>query len=387
MSDVRDEALGALLERAAVEVEAQPGDRLPDVLRRGSRRRTARFTAMGAAVVVFVGAVSWVGLSLPSEDAVIPADVADWRTFASLEDNGWTIQVPPPWHITELPACENAPERIGVMVTNVEFEFRDPQGGPPDCEDRLLFAGFPRHGVALEFMPRGIPPGLFGPTLDTTLPLEPDLLYPTGGIVGGPAESFNSVNLADETLGVIRRFVGPEASTSDVTALDRMLASFSVRGAPRWIVEDDVGRGSLRVSLRRPSTWQMWIVAQELGAPPPVVQLNSPGVVAGGCRAFPWAPWIRIDGLVARGGVTIVLSDTSGSVDSVLELPPRPDHFRFLDAQQERSTCGGRVRSLRFAFMSAGRPFSLDVAAESHVLLNEREMLRYILDSIEISEA
>jgi hypothetical protein len=361
-------------------------DRLPDVIRRGTRRRAARFTAIGAAVAVFAGAVSWAGLTFP-RNGTIPADIDDWRTFASIEDNGWTIQVPPPWRIQELPACENVPDRIGVVVTNTDFEFRAPGGGSPNCEDRLIFSGFPRDGVALAFHPRGILTGISGPSLDTTFPLSADLLIQTDGIRGGPTHSFQGVSLHGEELGVVRRYVGPDATASDVAALDRMLASFRVRGAPHWIFEDDVDPGSLRVSLRHPSTWQMWIVPLELGAPPPVVQLMSPGVVSGGCRVFPWASWIRLDGLVAGGGVTVVLSDTGGSSDPLPELPQRPDHFRFLEAQQERSTCGGRVRSLRFAFMSAGRPFYLDVAATWDLYRNEPQLLRYILDSIRISEA
>jgi hypothetical protein len=384
--DDRDEALGSMLGRAAEGIESTPSDRLPEVIRRGSRRRAGRFGAISAVVAVFVGAISWAGLSLPTEDAVIPANVSDWRTFASLEGNGWTIQVPPPWHVTELPACENAPERIGVLVTNVEFDFRDPRGGPPDCEDRLLFAGFAREGVALGFYPRGVVPGFFGPTLDTVIPLEPDLLIQTDGIAGGPAESFNSVNLGDETIGVIRRFVGPEASSSDVTALDRMLASFRVRGAPQWVAEDFV-RGPVRVSLRRPGTWQLSTVPLEFGAPAPIVQLMSPGIAAGGCRVFPWAPWIRLDGLVARGGATVVLSDARASSDPLVELPTRPDRLRFLEAMEERITCGQRVRALRFGFEQAGRPLYLDVAATWDLYRNEPVLLRYILDSIEISEA
>jgi hypothetical protein len=119
MNDVRDEALGTLLERVATGIESEPVDRLPEVLRHGSRRRAIRFTGIGAAIAVFVGAVSWAGLQNEGR-RTIPADIADWDTFASLEENGWTIQVPPPWRVQKLPSCPNAPERIGVIVTNTD---------------------------------------------------------------------------------------------------------------------------------------------------------------------------------------------------------------------------------------------------------------------------
>src|SRR5687767_11516844 len=148
MNDVRDEALGAVLDREAARIESTPVGRLPEVLRRGSRMRAIRFTAIAAAVAVFVGAVSWAGLQNEGR-GMIPANIDDWDTFASLEENGWTIQVPPPWRVQELPACSNAPERIGVIVTNVDFEFLDPRGESPQCEDRLVYDEFPDDGVRL----------------------------------------------------------------------------------------------------------------------------------------------------------------------------------------------------------------------------------------------
>ena len=236
MNDVRDEALATLLDSAARRLEAPDGDRLDEIVRRGSRRRLSRSIAIAAALAVFVGAIGWAGLTYPN-DSVIPADTGAWRTFASLEKNGWTMQTPPPWNVQELPSCANAPERIGVIVTNVDFEFRDPRGEAPQCEDRFVWAGFPRDGVALAFQPRGSIIGVL-PTLPQTIfPITPDSLIRTGGIRGGPTMSFDSVVVRRTTLGVIRRYVGPDADPSDVAALDRMLATFEVRGPTRWTEE------------------------------------------------------------------------------------------------------------------------------------------------------
>jgi hypothetical protein len=234
MNDVRDEALGAMLERAAPGIESVPGERLQEVLRRGSRRRSARFTAIGAAVAMFSGAMAWAGLTLPRDIVRIPGDISNWRTFASLEENGWTIQVPPSWRVQELPACPNAPERIGVIVTNADFEFLNPRGEQPQCEDRFVFHGFPSDGVAFAFMPVGVRWGILQPEPRTTVPLTPDRLRTTNSLSGGASESFLDVGIDGELFAYVRRWVGPGAEQGDIDALDRMLASLQIGSVDRW---------------------------------------------------------------------------------------------------------------------------------------------------------
>jgi hypothetical protein len=388
MNDVRDEALGELLERAAVRIESAPADRLPEVLRRGTRRRAVRFTAIGVAVAVFVGAISWAGLSI-REGQTIPADVANWRTFASLDENGWTIQVPPPWHVLELPACRGARKRIGVMVSNVEFEFRDPRGGPPDCGDRLLFAGFPRDGVALAFMPivGDSIPGYSFQLPDTTLPLGRDLLIDGGGIRGGPSESFQSIWLNKDWIGTVRRFEGPEAIHADVSALDQMLRSFRVRGAPRWVEGRVRSLGAFGVSFVRPEPWAVsaYRHAIVIDAPTPILRLRSPGIRGDGCR-LPGTPWIQVGGF-DEYGVEIVVSDASGSF-APPNLLPRSDPIGFGDALRGRSvTCRGqRLRVSTFGFEEAGTPIYVDLVAAETAYREQPELLLHILNSIRISE-
>lgn len=388
MNDVRDEALGAVLDREAARIESAPVDRLPEVLRRGGRIRGIRFTAIAAAVAIFAGAVSWVGLQNEGRET-IPADIEDWNTFASLQENGWTVQVPPPWHITELPACSIAPERIGVMVTNVRFEFRDPRGGPPDCEDRLVFAGFPPKGVALAFMPRGAFSGLFVfRRPDTALPLTPALLVDSGGIRGGPAESYQSISYHRETLGVIRRFEGPDASSIDVRALDRMLASFDLRGAPRWVEGHARSLGDIRVSFVRPDTWTFagYPDVLVMDAPTPILRLGSPRNRAESCE-LPGAPWIRVPRFDDYG-VEIVVSDASESFAQP-GLGPRPDPITLSDALDQRPVrCRGTpLQAATFGFREAGRPISIYVIATETVFREQPEMLLHILNSIRIEAA
>jgi hypothetical protein len=386
MNDVRDEALGALLERAAAGIESVPVDRLPDVLRRGSRRHTARFTAIGAAVTVFVGAISWAGLSIRG-DGTIPANIADWRTFASLDENGWTIQVPPPWRVQALPSCPNAPERIGVIVTNTDFEFLNPRGESPQCEDRFVFKGFPSDGVAFAFMPVGIRSGIFRQPLDTVLPLAPQLLHRTNGIRGGPSESFLGIWGRRSNLAYVRRWEGPGASPRDVAALDRMLASFRVRGALRW-VEKRIVQNGLAITISDPAwtgTTFGGPVAEDVATP--IVLLTSPAIGGGSCQPFPDLTL----GSFHESGVGVLVADgrTAGFVASPREdpFPPRPDAFRIRDGQ-ERSTrgCGRGVRALSFRFEDAGIPISVTVAATEDVYREQPEMLLHILNSIRVSK-
>jgi hypothetical protein len=389
MNDVRDEALGAALDREATRIESAPRDRLPEVLRRGTRLRAIRFTAIAAAVAIFAGVVSWAGLQ--NEDGeTIPANISDWNTFASLEENGWTVQIPPPWRVQELPSCPNAPERIGVIVTNVDFEFRDPRGGPPDCEDRLLFAGFPRDGVAFEFMPAGGRFGVFRQPFDTVLPLSRQLLHQTDGIRGGPAESFLGIWVRRSELAYVRRFEGPDAPSGDVRALDRMLGSLRVRRAPSWIaaeVEPKDELQDLRIAITHPSGWEVSTSPRfsVIDAPNPIASVASPSVEGGSCRE-PLAPFTPV-GRLRDPSVFVLISDATDSWTSP-DLPTRPDVLRFRDAIQDvKGRCGQDVRALRFGFTEAGRQIHVDVMASGWVYRVQPEMLLHILNSIRIERA
>jgi hypothetical protein len=390
MNDVRDEALGALLDREATRIESAPVARLPEVLRRGSRMRTIRFTAIAAAVAIFTGAVSWAGLQNEGREP-IPANIEDWDTFASLENNGWTIQVPPPWRVQELPACSNAPERIGVIVTNVDFEFLNPRGETPACEDRFLFSGFPENGVAFAFKPVGIRSGFFRQPLDTVFPLEPGHLHRPNNVVGSPAMSFLGIWARRSNPAYVRRWEGPEASPRDVAALDRMISSLRVRGAPTWIDAEVETRNELRdlqVALTHPSGWDLrtyprWSI---IDAPNPVAALASPGVQRGLCRLQPLAPWIRV-GRFRDPSVFVLISDATDSWQRP-DLPARPDVFRFEDAiEGVKGRCGSDVRAVRFGFKAAGRQIHVEVIASGSVYREQPELLLHILNSIRIERA
>ena len=401
MNDVRDEQLGITIERVAGVIEAEPIDRLPDVLRRGTRRRVARLTAIVAALAIFVGAVSWAGLTLSQDIERIPADIMDWRTFASLENNGWTVQVPPSWKIQELPACATAPERIGVSVTNTDFVFRNPKGELPGCADRHVFAGFPRDGVVFQFQPWG-DFGVFPSQPSTDLPLSADLLESSGAIKGGPSEKNAALWVGGRLVGIVRRYVGSDASAVDVAALDRMLVSFRVRSIDRWTETGDglktfhdEARG---YTITYPDDWK---VADEnltpwLSSPSEILSLGTfPLRISGhpddGFRLFdaPVAPAALQDmqsddafiSLQESGGVS------AGSTES------RPDHFGPLGCVESIYGChpseelpkawrDAPFRAWWIPFGDAGRAFYLFVAIGNDAPAALREQAWQVANSL-----
>ena len=389
MNDVREDALGAMLDRAATAIEAEPVDRLPDVLRRGSRRRAARFTAIGATMAIFVGATSWAGLTLRGGRDSIPADIGEWRAFAALEEDGWTMQVPPSWRIQELGSCTGAHLQVrGAVVTNVDFEFRNRQGGLAGCWDAYVWAGFPRDGVAFALQPYP-PHGLIFREPLTVFPLTPESLSESGAVRGGPSESYASIRIPRELYPVatVRRWVGPEASPEDVAALDRMLGSLRIRGAVSW-VEATNSSAQLRVSVAHPEGWDVtrFRGITVIDAPQPILMLTTPGVREGYSRCL-GGPFGEFTGL-GRFGVVVAISDATGSWAGSMSSRPRPSALRPPEARYDDIVrCSGEVRRLSFYFEEAGRPIAVNVLVSTEHLREQPQTIWHILDSIEISKA
>jgi hypothetical protein len=384
MNDVRDEALGAVLELAAVEIESAPADRLPEVLRQGGRRRATRFTAIAAAVTVFAGAVSWAGLQNEGRDA-IPANIADWDTFASLEENGWTVQVPPSWRVQELPACPYAPERIGVIVTNTDFEFLNPQGGSPQCEDRFVFKGFPSDGVAFAFMPVGVRIGILQPEPHTRFPLTPEQLRRTSSLSGGASERFLDVGVEGELFAYVRRWVGQDAESDDVDALDRLLSSLRLANPP-WVWES-VTMSATQAEIRLPSSFDVRKLRSPIviDAPTPILRLASPSVAPGRCGPL----FGRLGNLgfssLGEGGVLVLVSDATEAWGA--DYGPRPSEFSSDTAsEQGRARCHGQpFHLLTWRFEESGRQIVLEVAVTEEARTSfEGPPMFTILDSLRI---
>ena len=228
--DVRDERLGELLDASVRRMQPVAEDHLPHVLRRGGRRRAARWSAIGVALIVFVAAVVWTTANVGGR-RIQPLDTSNWASAGSLESTGWTLAYPPDWRIQRLPACPNAPARTGAIVTNTDFEFRNPEGEAPGCEDRFVLEGFPRDGVALALMPVGNRIGIFVPGSETRFPMSWDQLQPTGGIEGGPGASYLGVTVGGSRVMYVRTWIGPDASADSSDQLIAVAGSLEVAGA------------------------------------------------------------------------------------------------------------------------------------------------------------
>jgi hypothetical protein len=378
MNDVRDEVLGGLLDRAAGTIGMQPVERLSDVLRRGSRRRAVRFVVIGAAIAVFAGAVSWAGLSLPSDEAAIPANVADWRTFGSLEEDGWTAQVPPSWRVQGFGPCWGQHLRLlGAIVTNVDFDFRNRRGELAGCSEAYVWAGFPRDGVAFAFQPYPAF-GIVQRHPVTQFPLTPDALSKTGAVRGGPSETYVIIKIPGEfyPIALVRRWVGPEASPTDVAALDRLLGSLQVRGAARWT--ETAGTTDTLHDEQRGYTVTYpdgWTVANEnltpqLAAPAEILSLGTFPLRAGqniddGLRLFdaPVAPKALED--MTSVDAFVSLQESGSDVDL---FDGRPERFGPLGCEDAIFGCRAEnwndvpLRAWWIPFRDQGRAFYLFVA-------------------------
>jgi hypothetical protein len=105
MNDERDEAVAELLDRAVRSLFVPIEERIRDVLRGGSRRRTARIVASSIAVAAFAGVLAWTSLWIgPADDPVIPAETTEpeptTRTFRDATD-GLTVEVPDGWVVAD----------------------------------------------------------------------------------------------------------------------------------------------------------------------------------------------------------------------------------------------------------------------------------------------
>jgi len=209
------------LERGAAEIDGTTSG-----ITRTRRRHVGRLVAATTVAGMFV-AFAVVAATIVA-DAPEGTDVLGERRHGSLESDGWTLTVPAGWHTTPILPCEvDDRPRTGVIVSNVDFQFRDPGGGAPSCEDRFVFAGFPADGVALSYEPTGIGTGFFQHER-TFLPLALEDLQPTRSIRGGPAMSYTPIVRDRGPIAFVRAFLGDSASPEDRELLGEMLSSLEV---------------------------------------------------------------------------------------------------------------------------------------------------------------
>jgi hypothetical protein len=353
IEDVRDERLAEALDAAVRHVEPEPARWSPRVMRRGSRRRAARWTAIVAAVAVFVGVVGWGALQFRRTTSV-GGDVS----IGSLDTTGWTLSAPSSWRQQDLPACPIAPARTGVILTTTGFEFRNPSGDAPGCEDRYVFSGFPSDGVALSLQPVGVRIGIFRPGEDTRFPLTLDRLRRTKGIRGGPQERYTSITVDGDLVLILRTWVGPSAPRKDFDELASIVRSLEVAGAIRWTTyrNDDVGFG-----VTYPEGWIRadTNLTPALSQPHEILSLGTYPLRSGGKACIDaYLPGNALEDLGPNDVLLTVQESDSGPGG----FPPRPGTFEPSNARvavEDHPACDeyARIpmRGWWFAFEDQGR--------------------------------
>lgn len=166
-NDVRDEALGRLLDGVASKIEATP--RIQPVVRRGSLKRGARTTAMVAAVAVFVGTVGYGALQM-RRTAQPVWDPSTWNTHRN--PDGWTASYPDGWHVQSFSQPVGHVSLSGAFFSNVAHDFHHPDLGPNEATSAWDLSSFPPDGVAVS-LERFVGGRFFGPGHpDTPFPLS-----------------------------------------------------------------------------------------------------------------------------------------------------------------------------------------------------------------------
>ncbi len=145
---------------------------------------------------------------------------------------GWKVSYPGEWRAQLQPnTCPGAShqETRAIIVTNTNFVFRpySPVGCTVQTFGRWVLAGFPADGVAVGIEPAlPFPLGGREPQL-RRLPVSLSDLRPTGGIVGGPKESYGLLPTSQPPRFEVRVWIGPEATPAEISQVSQVLGSIS----------------------------------------------------------------------------------------------------------------------------------------------------------------
>lgn len=380
-TDDRDERLASILDDAVHDIEVSTLQPLVSMVR--GIGGPFRSVAAVAAAAVFVAGVVFASGQF-GRDVRSQAGRGGTIVEGSLEADGWRLQRPVSWFTAPFEGCGTVLSR-GVVVSNAEFEFLNPQGQVPSCGERMVFAGFPSDGVAIDLEPYGTYLGSFDEPLgDTPFPIAPSQLLATDGIDGGPSMSYNAAVVGGEEKAIIRLWVGPEASSDDIATAHEILGSIRIDGADRWIDEVFDSHG-VRVSVTRPEDWTV-DTFDRLGvadAPNPVMSLTSPN--AGGDALKICGPHVLFAPTkLPLDGMAIVVSNASSSWIPP-DVGPRPDVLSPATAIRDRTNeCPmGTFRKLHFAFDVAGKPILVDVVMGSIAETGPSPIVWPILESLD----
>ena len=397
MTDVRDEALGGLLERAAIGMESAPVDRLPEVLRWGNRLRAIRFTAIGAALAVFAGATSLAGLSLRHE--TIESGVT--RRYSS-RAAPWTFNYPSGW--TTKTISRAGPELksnvLRTTIVNGPMPSVANDYGPNSPGNDALTAEVGDAG-AIVLVVR-----FWGGKPSTD---EYPLIGP--GAFGDDAESpgwtFRERTRCDGSLCfVVVEWLGPSVSDEDRNVAAEIASSVRSADVDRWTESNGVSTTLHDEAHGYAVTYpDDWTVAGEnltpwLSSPSEILSLGTfPLRVSehpdDGFRLFdaPVAPAALED--MASHDVFISLQESTAVFAGATEH--RPDHFGPLDCDESIYGChpseelpdewrDAPFRAWWIPFEDSGRAFYLFVAIGTEAAPELRQQAWAVADTLAFAE-
>jgi hypothetical protein len=273
----------------------------------------------------------------------------------TLESTGWSIQFPEGWHVQTLPGCANAPNRTGIIVSNVAYRFTNPDGRTPGCEDRLIHPGFPSDGVAIGLDPVGVRIGIFRREGATPFPLSWRQLEVASPGADGPRAFYLGLVVHGAPSFYVRAWIGDTASYAARREAAAVLSSIVVQGEARWKRYEDPGG---RFSATIPDDW-----------------IVSPAELAGdhqygAMTTFPVQPlWGACQPPFPVSLVGMRVNDVAISVGPALDgersTGPRPPRFGPSSVEFRRwNTCqveGGTLLTGSFTFTDAGAARHVEV--------------------------
>jgi hypothetical protein len=397
--DTRDEALAGVLDEAVRHVDPAP-DRLPEVRRRGVRRRLAALAAALAVVTLFVSAVIGAALLIRDDrvDAPTPAGSGPDLTrqpeeWTEAQDpRGWTIGVPPSWLANRQEHQCRVTEQ-GIVVANVPLAgLSPPATGSNDCPSPFALSALPTDAVVVEVehsiggsSMSPVPPGE-----ETPFPLSLEDFGSEAATV-----PFNPLVLEvvvdDGWRHTVRVYLGLEVTDDDRRIAEEVVASIRPFGSGP---AEDVTAGLLtyrdEVNGFTVTYPESWLRAEEnlmpnLSDPHQILALATYPMRVGGdsCAHVP------VNALVDLGP-TDALIDLEEEEGRVLDsIPVRPQHFGpDLGGPSEAIDCvesqGGSAdfEEQWFYFQDQGRMFYVRVAFGEQVSPETRQQAYDILDSL-----
>jgi hypothetical protein len=230
-TDLRDERVASLLDRAVDHVEPDPERGLPSIRRRGAARRGVRWIAVGAGLAVFLGALGWAAFELPRQRTTSPAGQASEGEI-TIPWADATLSLPSGWYGRSVQsdniAALFATTRLEAVVGGAVIRGCGP--GEPSCSiNALNLTKLGRSDAYIQVF-GGYVPIIDAPIIDGALPVMPlpRLVLPSAFRQVRTWQDQPVMQLtgrgSDRGIYQITYWIGPEASGATRAGIGVILA-------------------------------------------------------------------------------------------------------------------------------------------------------------------